>query len=253
MNTKTLANFHRFGKIGKMITTILMVLAIFVTAASVAVTIYSTTFPMDTLKVQVSDRAEFRIDEEKFDSLWGFLVNNFSYAGSEGPEGMLSDGGSTVTPPEDQDFQVELSFFNQSYSSARVYSDGDTKVIEAESTPAAYPSEKLVPALAFLTLLAASEAVTLFFLRKLFTVLEKSESPFCEDLVKKLKAFGFSLLPVALFSTMGETLSNAFLSAGRSNAIRVQWGVLIAFAVTMCLVTVFRYGVQLQKESDETL
>ena len=90
-------------------------------------------------------------------------------------------------------------------------------------------------------------------LKRLFAVLAKCESPFCEELVTKMKAFGFSLLPVALFATIGETLSTAFLSAGRDTGISIQWGVLIAFAVTMCLVTVFKYGVQLQKESDETL
>ena len=90
-------------------------------------------------------------------------------------------------------------------------------------------------------------------LKRLFAVLAKCESPFCEELVKKMKAFGFSLLPVALFATIGETLSTAFLSAGRDTGISIQWGVLIAFAVTMCLVTVFKYGIQLQKESDETL
>ena len=100
---------------------------------------------------------------------------------------------------------------------------------------------------------AASAASALFMLKRLFAVLAKCESPFCEELVNKMKAFGFSLLPVALFATIGETLSTAFLSAGRDTGISIQWGVLIAFAVTMCLVTVFKYGVQLQKESDETL
>lgn len=90
-------------------------------------------------------------------------------------------------------------------------------------------------------------------IRRLFAVLATCESPFCAELVKKMKAFGFSLLPVALFATIGETLATAFLSAGRDAGICIQWGILIAFAVTMCLVTVFQYGVQLQKESDETL
>ena len=84
-------------------------------------------------------------------------------------------------------------------------------------------------------------------------VLATSETPFCDGLVKALKAFGFSLLPVALFATISETLSAAFLTAGKSGGLQIQWGVLLAFAVTMCLVAVFRYGVQLQKESDETL
>ena len=45
----------------------------------------------------------------------------------------------------------------------------------------------------------------------------------------------------------------SFLTAGKSTNVSIQWGILIAFVVTMALVAVFKYGVQLQKESDETL
>lgn len=166
---------------------------------------------------------------------------------------MLSGGNDKIIPPEDQDFNMELSFFNQSFSSAKIHSEENTKVIEATSSPAEYRSANLVSVFIFATLFAASAASALFMLKRLFAVLAKCESPFCEELVKKMKAFGFSLLPVALFATIGETLSTAFLSAGRDTGISIQWGVLIAFAVTMCLVTVFKYGIQLQKESDETL
>ena len=94
--------------------------------------------------------------------------------------------------------------------------------------------------LVFLTLFVASVAASLFVLRKLFAVLAVCDSPFCEEFVQKMKAFGFALLPVALFATVGETLSTAFLSAGRDTGVCVQWGVLIAFAVTMCLAFSFK-------------
>ena len=254
MNSKTLSNLHRFGKAGRIIITVMMVIAILITAICMAATVYVSMLPKDALTVRVTDHAEFRISEENFNSLWGLLAgSHYSYAGDASPEEMLSDNGSAVIPPENQDFQTDLSFFNHAYSSAEIYSDGSTKVIDAASAPAEYRSTSLVPVLIFLTLLAASACAALFLLRRLFTVLTASESPFCDALVKKLKAFGFSLLPVALFATVGDTLSAAFLSAGKNSGLQVQWGVLLAFAVTMCLVAVFRYGVQLQKESDETL
>lgn len=253
MNTKTLSNFHRFGKVGSIILTVLTVLAILATVLSLTAAIYVCTLPKDALTVRVTDHAEFRINDKNFSALWSFLADDFSYSAEASPAEMLRNDGSALTPPEDQDLQASLSFFNQSYSSARIHTDGSAKVIEAKSAPAEYRSADLVSVLGFLTLLAASAAAALFLLKKLFAVLAKCESPFCEELVKKMKAFGWSLLPVALFSTIGETLSTAFLTAGRNRGIQIQWGVLLAFAVTMCLVTVFRYGVQLQKESDETL
>ena len=253
MDSKTLSNFHKFGKAGKIAMTVLMVIAVLATAVSCVAAIFVATLPKDALTVRVTNQAEFRINEKDFNSLWGILVESFSYAGDASPEDMLSDGRDKITPPENQVFETELSFFNQSYSSAKIYSDGNTKIMEAKSSPAEYRSTDLVSVLIFLTLFVASVAAALFMLKRLFAVLAKCESPFCEELVKKMKAFGFSLLPVALFATVGETLSTAFLSAGRDTGINIQWGILIAFAVTMCLVTVFKYGVQLQKESDETL
>ena len=254
MNSKTLSNLHRFGKVGKTIMTVLMVLTILITAIFVVATIYIAALPKDALTVCVTDHAEFRIREENFDSLWEILSDDYySYAGDASPEEMLGDNDSAVIPPENQEFQTNLSFFDQSYASAKIYSDGSTKVIEAASAPAEYRSASLVPVLAFLTLLFASAAASLCLLRRLFAVLSTSETPFCGELVKKMKAFGFSLLPVTLFRTIAITLSSAFLTAGKSSGLQIQWGVLLAFAVTMCMVTVFRYGVQLQKESDETL
>lgn len=254
MNSKTLSNLHRFGKVGKTIMTVLLVLSILVTAIFVVETIYFSLLPKDALTVRVTDHAEFRIGEENFDSLWEILSGGrYSYAGDASPEEMLGDNGSAVIPPENQEFQTNLSFFDQSYTSAKIYSDGSTKVIEAVSAPAEYRSASLAPVLAFLTLLCASAVASLFLLRRLFAVLTTSETPFCDELVKKLKAFGFSLLPIALFGTIAITLFSAFLTAGKNSGLQIQWGVLLAFAVTMCMVTVFRYGVQLQKESDETL
>ncbi len=253
MNSKTLSNFHKFGKVGKIAMTVLMVIAILAAAASCVATIFVATLPKDALTVRVTNHAEFRMNEKNFDFLWYILADSFSYTGDTSPEEILSDKGDIITPPENQDFNTELSFFDQSYASAKIYSDGNTKVMEATSSPAEYCSTDLVSVLIVLTLVVASAAAALFMLKRLFAVLAKCESPFCEELVKKMRAFGFSLLPVALFATIGETLSTAFLSAGRDTGISIQWGVLIAFAVTMCLVTVFKYGVQLQKESDETL
>lgn len=90
-------------------------------------------------------------------------------------------------------------------------------------------------------------------LRRLFAVLTKCESPFCCEVVNRMRGFGFSLLPVAAFASIGETMLESFLTAGKSTNVSIQWGILIAFVVTMSLVAVFKYGVQLQKESDETL
>lgn len=253
MNSKTLSNFHKFGKVGKIVVTVFMVLVILAAVLMMTATIYVKTLSKDALTVSVTSNAQFRINEKEFDSLLGMLMDSFSYSGDAVPEGMLTDDYGNIIPPEHQKFDTELTFFDQSYSSAEIYTDGDTKVIGAASSPSEYRSSDLLLLFVFQVLFAVSAAAALFLLRKLFAAVEKCDSPFREELVKKMKAFGLSLLPLAVIASASDTISTSFLSAGNEPGICIQWGVVIAFAVTMCLVTVFKYGVQLQTESDETL
>ena len=102
------------------------------------------------------------------------------------------------------------------------------------------------------TMARIAGAAALWLLRRMFKVISGCETVFCEELVKKMKAFGWSLLPLAVLASVAETVARRFMAAGVT-AVYIQWGLLIAFAVTMCLAVVFRYGVKLQRESDETL
>lgn len=251
MNAKTLLKFNRFGKVGKIVVTAVMIAAIIAAVIIAAAAIYTATLPEDAVRVTVINRTEFRVNGSGFSFVWDMLARNASYSTGEDPSAMLKDGG--VLPPEDTQINAELNFFRQSYSSALIRSEGDEKIIDAASSPAEYRSSDLTVLLAFAALFAASAAVALLALRKLFGVLSVCASPFCAEFVSRLRAFGYSLLPVAAFASVGETLAVRFLTAGRNAGVFIQWGVLIAFAVTMCLVIVFHYGVQLQKESDETL
>lgn len=253
MNSNTPTKFHLFGKVGKIILTVLSVIAALITLSCCIATVFIATLPKDALTVRVVEHAEYRFNEASFDTLWGLLGGSFTYAGESAPEYLLEDSGSGITPPENTKFEAELKLFQQSYTTAEIHSDGNTKVMEAESAPAEYHAKNLMTAFVFLTLFAASATAALWMLRRLFAVLTKCESPFCSEVVNKMKGFGFSLLPVAVFSSTSETMLESFLTAGKSTGVSIQGGILIAFIVTMALVAVFRYGVQLQKESDETL
>ena len=253
MNYNTLAKVHKFGKVGRIAITVFLVLSILATAASCVATVFVASLPEDAVTVRVTNNTEFRVNEKSFPLFWDIVSDNFSYPADADPGEILMDENGEIVPPENQEFETQLDLLSSNSYKAKIHTDGNTKVMEAQSSPVEYRSGEFVKVVISLTLLLASIAVMLFMLRRMFGVLAVCDSPFCEDFVNKMRVFGYTLLPVALFDTVGETLSENFLSVGRDVDIRIQWGVLIAFAVTMCLVVVFRYGVQLQKESDETL
>lgn len=248
MNSNTIAKFHLFGKVGKIVMTVLSVIAALITVSCCIATAFTATLPEDALTVRVVEHAEFRFNKASF-----VLGGSFTYSGKEFPEYMLEDSEKKANPPENQEFQAELKIFNQSYASAEIHSDESAKVMEADTSPEEYNVKDLVTVFIFLTLFSASATAALWMLRRLFAVLTRCESPFCCEVVNRMRGFGFSLLPAAVFASIGVTMLGSFLTAGKSTNVSIQWGVLIAFVVTMALVAVFKYGVQLQKESDETL
>lgn len=253
MNSDTISKFRLFGKAGKIVMTVLTVIAAIITISCCIAAAFVAALPDNALTVRVVENTELRFNAESFDTLWNIIGGSFSYSGESSPEYMLGEGAGKVTPPEDQQFKTELKLFNRSYDSAEIHSDGNMKVMQAEASPAEYNASDLTKVFIFAALFAASATVALWLLRGMFSVLTKCESPFCNEVVAKMRGFGFSLLPVAVFTSAAETMLESFFTAGKSTNVSIQWGILIAFVVTMALVAVFRYGVCLQKESDETL
>lgn len=80
--------------------------------------------------------------------------------------------------------------------------------------------------------------VALMFAKKLAKALEVCESPFEAEVLKRMKHFGFALLPWAVF----------MLSSGIS-ALTIVLLVLVIILFSY----IFNYGAQLQQQSDETL
>lgn len=86
-------------------------------------------------------------------------------------------------------------------------------------------------------------------LKKICKHLKDCDSFFTDDLIKKMNNFMYSLIPIfiaSLFMHYYQT-KMPYLSAD------IDFGILIDFAIIYIITTIFKYGVKLQKESDETL
>lgn len=133
MNSDTISKFRLFGKAGKIVMTVLAVIAAIITISCCIAAAFVAALPDNALTVRVVENTELRFNAESFDTLWNIIGGSFSYSGESSPEYMLGEGAGKVTPPEDQQFKTELKLFNRSYDSAEIHSDGNTKVMQAEA------------------------------------------------------------------------------------------------------------------------
>lgn len=230
MNANTLKKVHQFGKVGKIVLTVLLVLSIVATVAAALATVAMAVLPRDAIVVTMTNQTSYQGSSEAMESMWR------TQTGQAAGEGWQN---GRVTP------------FGSAYDTASMHEENGVTVIETTSAPIAFNCGDAARLLLLTGLFSAALAAALWLLRRMFKVIAGCETVFCEELVKKMKAFGWSLLPVALFDSVSATLARSFMTAGTSG-VYIVWGWLIAFAVTMCLTVVFHYGVQLQRESDET-
>ncbi|MBQ7776765.1 MAG: DUF2975 domain-containing protein [Lachnospiraceae bacterium] len=95
--------------------------------------------------------------------------------------------------------------------------------------------------------------ITLCFISSLCKAFRDCQSPFEDNVIKKMEHFGYSLIPWAVVSTITNSISDSITNNKLSLNLTVDLGVVLIVLVVLVLVYIFKYGAVLQQESDETL
>lgn len=95
--------------------------------------------------------------------------------------------------------------------------------------------------------------ITLVFTSGLCKAFRDCESPFEENVIKKMQNFAISLIPWSVISMGTESAANSLMNNRASIVFSLNLGVILIILVVFVLVYIFKYGAVLQQESDETL
>lgn len=95
--------------------------------------------------------------------------------------------------------------------------------------------------------------VTLYFVGFLCKAFRDCESPFEENVIKKMQNLAYALIPWTVANSLGNIIVDNILKGNRNIALSVDLGVVLMVLVVFLLVYIFKYGAILQQESDETL
>ena len=241
-----------FGKTGKIIVTVLLVIVLVGGAAAGVCAVFLANLPDDAVSVSVSGKAKIHMEESLMGILVRSMVDSFAYEDISQP-GLSDMGDIADVLPEDTEIKINLSIQGADYTSATIHSDGETKYIEAGTDEFTYEIDNIVKVIIGGIVYIAAAAFSLFVLRRLFKEFEKCDTPFTDAVVRKLYAFAFSLIPVIIIASVAESMAEALLTPSGGISFHLNCGLVIAFVVTICLCTTFKYGTGLQQESDETL
>ena len=95
--------------------------------------------------------------------------------------------------------------------------------------------------------------VTVWFVGALCKAVAQCQTPFEENIIKKLQYLAYSLIPWAFFTTVSDSMLSGMMTGKTQINVGVDLGMVLVIVIIFALTYIFKYGAVLQQESDETL
>ena len=95
--------------------------------------------------------------------------------------------------------------------------------------------------------------VTLVLVSALCKAFRDCETPFEENVIKKMQHFAYALIPWTVIATISNSITDSLMNHKISLRFTLDLGVILIVLAVLVLVHIFKYGAVLQQESDETL
>lgn len=214
-----------FGKVAKIITTIIIVCLLVAEGFMLVGGIIVAIVPKDSVTVDVTANADASINTSYF----GLDGNRF-YVNLGKSKIMLGDFGTGDINISNSDGKLSLS--------------GGIKDMRFDLNTA-------LQAIICGMLSLAAIITALYFFKALMKEFMTCDSPFTDGIVKKMRAFAIALIPCAAVIEGTKAAVGAFV--GNSFSLNIDL-VTVAFVLIIFVLTmVFKYGAMLQKEHDETV
>ncbi len=232
MKTEAISKINKMGKVGTILTRIGKIVIGIGIVATLIVTILFASIPKDFITMKLSGNAVIQVD----------LNTIHSAMTKERTEDLLSSTADMESSVTFNDSSYRIEEFSINDSVITLQGSGDIKSISIKQFAFLFASTMLYLIMTF---------VSLIFIGKLCKSFQNCESPFEDDVIKKLQNFAYSLIPWALFSTISDSVSSGFYSGNYNFSI--NFGIILIVLVILALAYIFKYGAVLQQESDETL
>lgn len=236
MNNETIKRINTIGKAANVLTIIGRVMSIIAVVACIIAGIILLAIPMDSIKFSGGGNLNF---EYSVDKELPVKVFDFDDMSTMIKEQNIKIGGIEV--------DITKADLNETYGSF----EGSLNMNNIDMT---HIMRLMSMGMFFAAIYAAIILVIMIFGQKLAKAFAVCTSPFEENVIKRMKAFAYSLIPlgiISLFTGSGFKMSDFANLTGIH--ININFSAIILILAVFLFVQIFNYGAQLQRESDETL
>ena len=227
------------GKVGRILVTICAVFMILGAAATAAGIGVVASMPKDALAVEITGSADVTAKGSVLESVTDAIIDS-----AKGGKGTVTIGGSNIAVGDVENSVPEGVTAEKTDKGLTLSVDSKRLNININA---------VILTLALTLANTVCIIVVLFMLRKLMKSLEKCDTPFCDGVIKNMKHFAYSLIPLAVFNGTSQNAWDSITSLGVDVHFGIDLTVVFGILIVFMLIMIFTYGAELQKESDETL
>lgn len=230
------SKINKIGKAGTVISTLLKVVCIMGIVAAAIFTIFSFCIPEKIAHLNKKTQAELVIDLNELELTESEKASDFVYSQIKEIE------NTEQFSVNDTDFSVnEITYDDECIS------------VNMETKETAVTSHSLAYLTLTLCLMCINALIIIIFIRRLFLSLKICETPFEENVIKKMKALAICLIPTLYLNDVFKSAINFFTFKTDTIDLGINIVSILIVLIVFTLVSIFKYGAVLQQESDETL
>ena len=244
---RSVNTINKAGKVGYIISIFLVIAAVNCMVFTAILAAAAIRVSDQNIKVRVSTGIDIESSGNFLEMLNSFIkIDGVENLGDLVPE----DGQTTIAGKEGTGADISLD--DRDFSEITVARKGNGLTINTRANETVFSIKRIIVCLVMTFVMFGTAAFAMHCVKWLMKELKTCETPFCEVVIKKLSLFANSLIPVIIMNTVCDALWNS-VGKGSELNFSVNLGSILLVAVIYILVVVFRYGAQLQQESDETL
>lgn len=237
MKNEIVAKVNKIGKVGQILTNIGKAILWIALVACIISGVILMVLPDDLVVMHMNGTASIEINLPGVTEL-------------EGAD-LVTENGVVVGNFGDVESSLEVN--GQEYGVVGLTQTENGFLMDAETGSYTLKFGNIASVVFLAAVFCAATLVVMHFVGALCKLFRDCETPFTEEIVQALKKLAISIIPMAFFSNLSDSVSNSIMSGNVNIVIGVDMMTVLLVLLVFMLSAIFSYGTMLQQESDETL
>ena len=222
---------NTIGKVGSIISTICMVIMCIAIVCTLVGGIILTAIPKDLFNVTIDSTASMVID-----------------IGTMGESAFIPSGADSST-----ELTGSIALNGNKFTPVNTETSGNKITTTYVGEEGGFNARKIAVLCYVISAFLAISIFLLFNVRKLCEALKTCETPFEQRVIKSIETCTWTLIPWVIFEGFATRISETAFSHTMRTGFNLSLSNILVILLLFGLGFIFKYGAQLQLESDETL